>query len=99
MANEGNKGLIVVINRKGESIKQFKTWHFQSDTARVEIKFRNKAGEKKKIVKEYEGWGGTVALLKCVEAVIKYWPKYDPSKHDMYMTSGHGNELKKKKKS
>ncbi len=97
MAKEGSQGAILVVNRKGETIKFFKTWHYNPDRAKIEIKFKDKAGEKKKIVKEYEGCGDTVALLKCVEAVIKYWPKYDPSKHDMVMTSGHAHDIKKKK--
>jgi len=98
MASEGSKGAILVINRNGETIKFFKTWHFSPDTARIEITYKCD-GEKKKVIKEYEGWGGTVALIKCVEAVIKYWPKYDPAKHDMVMTAGHHHDVKKKKKS
>lgn len=98
MAKE-NKGAILVVNRKGETIKFFKTWHWSPDQARIEIKYKNKDGEKKKIVKEYIGWGSSVALVKCVEAVIKYWPKYDPEKHDMVMTAGHFHDVKKKKRS
>lgn len=97
-----SKGAILVQNRKGETIKWFKTWRAdrkdKDDIVKIEIRFKDKDGEKKTIVKEYEGWGGTIALCKCVEAVAKYWPKYDPSKHNMVISAGHGHSVEKKKK-
>ena len=49
-----NKGAILVMNRKDECVKWFKTWHAGNpDKAKVEIRFKNKDGEKKMFIKEY----------------------------------------------
>lgn len=92
-----NKGAILVMNRKDECVKWFKTWTVGHNKARVEIGFKTKDGEKKKLLKKYEGWGGTVSLIKCLEAVMRYWPKFDPSKHNLVMSSGHNHSIKSKK--
>jgi len=94
-----SKGAILIRNVKGETIKWFKTWRKDSkgDKAKVEITYK-KNGEKKKLVKVYEGDKVTVALNKCTDAVIKYWPKYDPDTHHIIMSSGHSHSITKKKK-
>jgi len=96
-----DKGAILVRNVKGQTIKWFKTWHKgeKKDKAKIEITYK-KNGEKKKLVKVYEGDKVTVALNKCVDAVIKYWPKYDPDAHHIVMSAGHFHttvKIKKKK--
>ncbi len=94
-----NKGAIL-IQRGDRTVKYFKTWHHSTpDKAKVEIKFKDKDGNKKVLVKEYTGTKDTVALCKCVEAVIHYWPKYDPAKYEIIMSSGHVHEVTTKKKS
>jgi len=93
-----NQGAILVRNIKGQTIKWFKTWHKgNKDMAKVEITYK-KNGEKKKLVKVYEGDKHTVALCKCTEAVVKYWPKYDPDTHHIVMSSGHSHPTVKTKK-
>ena len=106
-SSSGNKHAILVYNKKGGLIKWFKVWYDseKSPIAKIEITFK-KNGEKRKLVKEYTGYehiinGKThhkVALICCVEAVIKYWPKYNPQKHEMAISAGHAHIIVKKKK-
>ena len=91
------KGAILVINRKDECVKWFKTWGGTNGKAKVEICFKDKNGEKKKLVKEYDGWGDTVPLIKCCEAVIRYWPRYDPNKYTLALSGGHHHEIRSKR--
>lgn len=97
MTERVNKGAILVINGKGETVKWFKTWHWSPDRARIEIKYKDKNG-KKLIIKKYSGSDGRVALVKCLKAVRKYWPRYNPARHAMLMTSGHCHKIKNKKR-
>lgn len=95
-----NKGAILIQNQKGEIIKWFKTWHQggKQDIAKVEIKFKDQHGDKKVLIKQYNGTKNTVALCKCVEAVIKYWPRYNPTKYEIVISAGHMHSTTKKKK-
>ena len=92
------KGAILIVDKKGKRVKWFKTWRKEKapDRARIEIKYLSKSGEKKVLMKKYRGWGGTVALGRCTEAIVKYWPKYDIQNHNMIMTAGHNHGKKKK---
>jgi len=92
-----SKGAILVMNRKDECVKSFKTWSNSGKIAKVEIRFKTKDGEKKKLIKEYVGFGETVPLIQCCEAVIKYWPRYDPAKHTLVISGGHNHPVKTKK--
>ena len=75
------------------------------DHLKIEITFKEN-GEKKKIVKEYKGYkykwnkteGHHSAACQCSQAIVKYWPKFDPEKHVMADSVGHVHTVVKVKK-
>jgi hypothetical protein len=87
----------ILVREKGEVVKWFKVW-FDEDTsrARVRIVFKDDAGEKQVIEKEYKQTKQKVAVIACTEAVIKYWPKFDPQRHELIHSSGHKHEVRKR---
>lgn len=89
-----NKGAILIL-KKGKIVKFFKTWS-KGEEAKVAISWKRK-GETKKIVKAYKQTKERVALVICCEAVMKYWPGFDPQLHEMAMTGGHNHDIEVKK--
>lgn len=83
------KGAILII-RDGEMTKWFKTWT-DSDCkeGKIEITFKDKDGERQTLVKEYVGTEHKILNQAFCEAIVKYWPKYDPQKHHMVHSAGH----------
>ena len=65
--------------KTGEVLKIFKL-RVKSDVAKVEIKFKSK-GNAKRLIKSYKTEKGRPAVIGCIQAVCKYWPKFDPEKH------------------
>lgn len=66
--------------------------------AKIEIKFKSKSGERKCISKSYDSQPGRPAVIACIQAVCKYWPKFDPAKHRPALLSSDEKKLVDKKK-
>jgi len=77
---------LLVITKKGKAIKKIR---ILMGDGRAEIKIPAKRnGTKVMIKKNYKATKSKIVAFMCVEAVIKYWPKWDPQIHDMYWTQG-----------
>ena len=92
------KGAILVY-RGTEMTKWFKTWSdAKANTGRIEIKFKDKDGEKQTLVKEYVGNKDKILIAMFCDAIVKYWPKFDPQAHHFIISAGHFHEVSKRKK-
>lgn len=88
----------ILVTKNGRTIKLFKCWLYDGTShGKIEIPFKDKNGDKIKVIKEYKATKDKVCMVMFIEAVIKYWPKYDPEKHDMFTSYGHNHEIEKKK--
>ena len=77
----------VAVQKAGKTVKSFKAYAWNNgDNAKVII-FIKKGGTKEKLVKEYKK--KSFALKCCMNAVIKYWPLFDPAVHTVTILSGH----------
>lgn len=85
----------ILIQKNGKTIKWFKVWS-DIKKARVLITGKSSTGQKYTVDKEYRGIEGKPAMVMVCEAVIKYWKKYDPQKHELVCSSGHTNHVDKK---
>jgi len=80
---------LLVITKKGKDIKKIKV---RMGDGRAEIKIPTnlkRNGKRVMIKKKYKATKEKIVAFMCVEAVIKYWSKYDPQIHDMYWTQDY----------
>jgi len=86
----------ILIHKENKTIKVFRYWNdTEKNRGKVEITWKDDDGEKHTVMKEYQGTAKKPAVIMYVEAVIRFWPKYCPQKHETIVTSGHPAPKKK----
>ena len=86
----------ILVKRAGETVKFFRYWgDDKKGTCRVLIKFKDKKGAKQELTFKFKGTSNKSASIMCMEAVIKYWPRFNPQEHDLIFSSGHKHAIKK----
>lgn len=89
----------ILIQKNKETIKWFKYWNnVDTKKGRIEITWKDEDGERHSLVKEYKATQTKITVSMMVEAVIKYWPKFNPQVHDIVTSSGHNHSVTKVKK-
>lgn len=89
----------ILVQKDGKTVKWFKVWTKSNpDKARVLITGKDNTGKKYSVEKKFVGVQSKVAMIMACEAVVKYWTKFDPQKHDMACSSGHTDHVGKKKR-
>lgn len=99
MAKVVESAIGIFTHESNKLLKSFKVRiKDEGKEAKVEIKFKGKSGEMERLVKSYKSEPGRSAVIGCVQAICKYWPKFDPSKHRPSFLSQDEMKLTKKKK-
>ena len=81
-------------------LKTFRVRVFKDGAkAKIILKFKSKSGDSKRLVKSFESKPGRHAVIGCIQAVCKYWPKFDPAKHRPALLSQDERKAIEKKRS